>query len=130
MDRNTRRTAPMAAVTLFLAVAVLAGCSSGSDDDKEPAKTATATVTATPELSAEEQRAACVDAWATVIGDRPANWDPETGEDPEPAECAGLPQDDYTDRYFEGLQQANKAGRDELGDCLDDPACTSFPVDP
>lgn len=31
MYRNTRRTAPVAVVTLFLAVAVLAGCSSGPE---------------------------------------------------------------------------------------------------
>ncbi|MEV8354635.1 hypothetical protein ACFVTT_38605 [Streptomyces niveus] len=119
------RTTHAAAITAALLLA-LTGCSG----DSEPTPAKTVTVTKTPELSAEEARAACVDAWADTISSRPADWDPETGDDPEPAACAGLPEDDWTDRYMDGLHQSNKANIDRLDDCLDDPTCTSFPLEP
>lgn len=119
------RTIPTAAFAAALLLA-LTGCSS----DSKPAPAKTVTVTKTPALSAEEARAACVDAWADTISARPSDWDSETGDDPEPAACAGLPEDDYLDMYYDGLQQSNKAAQDRLGDCLDDPACTSFPLEP
>lgn len=105
---------------------VLTGCSSAG----EPAPAKTVTVTKTPEMSAEEKRAACVDAWADTISARPADWDPEVDNDPEPAQCTGLPEDEWLDMYWDGLAQSNEAGRQELGECLDDPACTAFPVAP
>lgn len=116
-----------AAIGAVLLLAALTACS--SSDGREPAKV-TATVTKTPELSAEEARAACVEAWADTISARPSDWDSEVDSDPEPEACKGLPEGDYTDRYFEGLQQSNKEARDKLGECLDDPACTSFPLEP
>lgn len=121
----------MRTTTAMLLTAVtltaLTGCSGG--DGKEPAET-TVTVTKTPELTAEEKRAECVDGWADTISSRPADWDPDVDDDPEPTECAGLPEDDWLDMYYDGLAQSNEAGREELGECLDDPACTSLPVAP
>lgn len=94
------------AATALLLIAALAGCSSGAGDDK-PAP-ATKTVTATPKLSAEEARAECVEAWAATIGARPDDFNAETDSDPEPDACKGLPEDDWTDRYMEGLAQSNR----------------------
>lgn len=114
-----------AAVSAALLLA-LTSCSS----DSEPTPAKTVTVTKTPELSAEEARAACVDAWADTLDSRPADFDPETDEDPVPAACAGLPEDGYTDRYMEGLHQSNQENLDRMQECLDDPGCTSLPLDP
>jgi len=95
------------ACTVLLALAALtAGCSSD-----EPAKPApTATVTKTVDQAAARQ--ACVDAWAETIYNRPADAD-DTYEDPEPAECAGLPEEDATDRYMDGLTKANRRSVDD-----------------
>ncbi|MFI7137208.1 hypothetical protein ACIBQ5_05395 [Streptomyces massasporeus] len=100
---NARTVTCFALLTL---AALTASCSSGGDSDKpaSPAPTVTATKTVDPAAA----RKACVDAWADVIASRPEDWDPETGEDPEPSECAGLPADDYTDMYMEGLSAANR----------------------
>ena len=103
---RTRTTA-----AALLLAAALVGCSSGEGDEK-PAQP-TATVTKSPTLSAEEARAACVDAWAATIGARPDDFNPETDSDPEPDACKGLPEDEWTDRYMEGLAQSNRAHLDE-----------------
>jgi hypothetical protein len=115
-------------ILALLLTAGLAGCSSGGGE-AEPKETVTATVTESPKLSAEEARAACVEAWAATIGARPDDFNPETDSDPEPEACKGLPEDEWTDRYMEGLQQSNQENRDEMQDCLDDPTCTRFPID-
>jgi hypothetical protein len=71
-----------------------------------PKPTITVTKTSTPPLSAEEARAACVDAWADALLE-----DADLGMDAEPAECKGLPRDDRLDRYMEGLQKRNEINR-------------------
>lgn len=117
----------LAAITIT--ALTLTGCSTASDPQTPKATpTATAAATKTPELSAAEQRAACVTAWAQTIGSRPADFDTDTDTDTEPTECEGLPEGDYTDMYMEGLQQENRAGRDGVEDCLSDPTCTSLPI--
>lgn len=96
-----RRTTTIA--VLAAAVLALAGCS--SSDDSEPPK-ATATVTKTPELSAAEQREACVEAWSDALLE-----DADTDLDQKPGECEGLPGDDQMDRYMEGMQKRNAINR-------------------
>ncbi len=107
---------------LAAALLALAGCSSsdsgGGGDDEKP----TGTASATPTLDAAAQREACVTAWAEAI---------QAGQDDvdqEPEACAGLPAGDRLDRYMEGLQQRNKANRDEIAECVEDSTCTSVPV--
>lgn len=102
--------------TALLAVfcLALAGCSS---DGGEPEKTVT--VTASPSLSEAEARAACVDAWLTVLKDTPDVAD-------KPAVCDGLPG--QAAMYAEALQARNQANRDELEACTEDPSCTDFPA--
>jgi hypothetical protein len=115
-----RRTTTIA--LLAAAALALAGCSS-SDDGSKPTATATVTTTKTPVLSADEQRKACVSAWAKVLHD---NADAEQELD-EPTECADLPGDHYG-MYFDGMMQRNQENRDEARKCLDDPSCTALPV--
>jgi hypothetical protein len=105
-------------VALLAAVALaLSGCSSSGEPEK-PA--ATVTATKTPERSQAELRAACVDAWAEAI---------EAGaDDDEPAVCADVEGAQHADMYMEGLRQRNQANRDEIAECVEDPACTSVPV--
>ncbi|MFG2515978.1 hypothetical protein [Streptomyces sp. NPDC048584] len=112
---RTRTT--LAAVLLALA-ALTAGCSSDSSSDT-PAATTSAPP---PSLTVDpaEARQACVDAWAETISNRPDDFNAEADTDTEPAECDGLPQDEWTDRYMDGLQQANQAGRDALQDLIDE----------
>jgi hypothetical protein len=94
-----------AACTVLLALAALtAGCSDGNSDDKP--EQPVATVTATKSVDPAAAREACVDAWADAIL---ANDD--LGLEDEPAECAGLPEDDRLDRYMEGLQKRNEISR-------------------
>ncbi|MGW8988312.1 hypothetical protein ACWGRF_00030 [Streptomyces zhihengii] len=121
------RLRPAARLLLAAAVTVLTGCRGSSGTHDKPA--ATKTVTATPTLSAAEARAACVDAWADTIAARPDDFDPESGNDPDPVACEGLPEDEWLDMYLEGLQKSDEANADEMRDCLDDPACTRLPVD-
>ncbi|WP_406398791.1 hypothetical protein [Streptomyces uncialis] len=111
---------------LTAGILALTGCSSSSEDDAEPKATATVTATQTPTISAEAARVACVDAWAEVISSRPDGFDPETDDDVAPIECDDVTGASHTDMYMEGLRKSNEAGRDELAECLDDPACTDF----
>lgn len=115
--RRTTVTALLAAVAL-----ALGGCSSSSDGDK-PEPTATATVTKGLELSAAEQRTACVDAWAALLQE-----DVGAGIEDAPVECGAVPEGDRLDVYMEGLQRRNQANRDEVAECVDDPSCTSVPI--
>ncbi|MFF8034903.1 hypothetical protein [Streptomyces sp. NPDC016626] len=110
------RTRTTIATALLALAALTAGCSSDSSDDKPAATTSTPAPTADP----AEARQACVDAWAETISNRPADFDPEADSDIEPAECEGLPEDEWTDRYMEGLAQSNQAGRDALQDLIDE----------
>ncbi|WP_112466679.1 hypothetical protein [Streptomyces triticisoli] len=111
------RTTAMAVAVLAL---VLSACSSKPD---QPDATPTATATATPTIDQAAARQACVDAWADVL-----QADPDAGLEDEPVPCDGLPKGDRIDRYMEGLQQRNKANRDRVAACVEDPACTSVPI--
>ncbi|WP_329114475.1 hypothetical protein [Streptomyces sp. NBC_01353] len=104
-----RRTA-LAALAAALCLGLTA-CNGGGG--AKPA--VTVTVTVTPTLSAAEQRQACVEAWADVIGARPDDFDSETDSDPKPAECEAVPEDDYLDAYMDGLMLSNKRGRAAFG---------------
>jgi hypothetical protein len=115
-----RRTTTAALLTA--AVLALAGCA-GSGGDSKPEATATVTAPKTPELSAAEQRAACVDAWAVLL-----QGDADLGIEDAPAECGSVPDGDQLDVYMDGLAQRNQANRDAVGECVDDPSCTSVPV--
>lgn len=104
-------------VVLTAAALALAGCSS-SDDNKPPK--ATVTVTNTPKLSKEEARTACVRAWRKIIDL------PDTDENSTPAVCKEL--DGQADMYMEALRQRNDANRARMDACLEDPSCTSLPI--
>jgi hypothetical protein len=109
-----------AAAALLALAALTAGCSSSDGSDDKPAAP-TATVTRTVDPAAA--RTACVDAWADVIRQKS-----DVGMEDEPGACDDLPEDDRLDRYMEGLQQVNKANRDQIAECVDDPSCTSVPI--
>jgi len=108
-------------VVLLAAVCLaLAGCT-----NSEPAKPAvTVTATKTPELSAAEQKQACVDAWLAVM--TADDYDPDEGLDAQPGVCEELPG--QAGMYAEALAARNQANRDELAECVEDPACTSMPI--
>ncbi|MGA5076239.1 hypothetical protein ACPC37_01230 [Streptomyces griseoincarnatus] len=112
------RTRTTLAATLLTLAALTASCSSDSSDDKPAATTSASAPSATADPA--EARQACVDAWAETISNRPSDFNAETDTDTEPAECEGLPEDEWTDRYMDGLQQANQSGRDALQDLIDD----------
>lgn len=111
----------MRRTTILIAAATLAlaGCSS----PHSPMPTISFTATKTPELSAADQRAACVDAWAALLQEN-ADADPEDA----PADCGDVPEGEQLDAYMEGLQQRNQANRDEIAECSEDPSCTSVPI--
>ncbi|MFJ7966626.1 hypothetical protein [Streptomyces sp. NPDC096324] len=73
----------------------LASCSNPGSEPK-----ATVTATKTPELSATQKRAVCVDAWSKAIDRRNADTDALLNSDPS----------------------------DEMQACLDNPTCTAFPL--
>ncbi|MER7806154.1 hypothetical protein [Streptomyces sp900116325] len=113
---RTRITA--AALVAAGLLATLTACGSSDDSDGKPTPTVTATATRTVDSAAARQ--GCVDAWADTISNRPSDFDPDTDTDPEPAECKGLPEDDWTDRYMEGLHASNQRGIDALQDRIDE----------
>jgi hypothetical protein len=110
MHRTT--TALLAAACL-----ALAGCSSSGDSKPTP----TVTVTKTPALSAAQQRAACVDAWADAI-------DAGAGSDDTPSACKGLADSAQLDAYMSGLHERNKRAQASFKACTDDPS--SCPTEP
>jgi hypothetical protein len=112
-----RHTATAVALAAVLA---LAGCTTSEPD--KPAVTVTATKT--PELSAAEQKQACVDAWLAVM--TADDYDPDEGLDARPGVCEELPG--QAGMYAEALQARNQANRDEIAECVEDPACTSMPI--
>jgi hypothetical protein len=124
---RTRTTT--AAITAALLLATLTACGSSDDTGKtdKPSATATATATATQTIDAAAARQACVNAWADTISNRPENFDPDTDNDAEPEACKGLPEDDWTDRYMEGLQESNQRGRDALQDLIDEASESAQP---
>ncbi|MET9099959.1 hypothetical protein [Streptomyces antibioticus] len=110
---------------LAIACLTLTACTATEPTDNKPTPAASTTTASVPAADPAQARQACVDAWADTIAARPADWDDETDEDPEPTACKGLPADDYTDMYFEGLQQANQQAREAFDACTDDPTtCT------
>lgn len=118
-----RHTA-LATVAVAVTALALAGCSASSGADT-PKATVTATTTAaqTPEVSTEQARTACVDAWAQVL-DADVNAD----IDQPPTACQGLPAGDKLPLYIKGMEQRSEANRKEIDDCIQDPACTSVPI--
>lgn len=111
---------------LTLAALALAGCSSSDDSSNiEPEKQKPSKAL---NVDAAEQRRACIQAWMKAIEARPDDFDQEADEDPEPAECAKVPDASREDMYLEALEHVNEASQEELADCLDAPDCTSFPV--
>ncbi|MDX3645322.1 hypothetical protein [Streptomyces sp. MB09-02B] len=110
------------ATTTLLAAAclALAGCSDGGE---EPTKTVTATVTTSPSLSEAEAKQACVKAWLALM--TADGYDPDA-EPATPDECGNLPG--QADMYAEALAQRNAANRESLDECLENPACTGWPV--
>jgi hypothetical protein len=105
--------------TLLLTAGLLlaTGCGSSSDDKPTP----TLTVTKTPALSAAQQRAACVDAWADAI-------DAGAGSDDTPSACKGLTDSAQLDAYMSGLHERNKRAQASFKACTDDPS--SCPTEP
>ncbi|MEV2228393.1 hypothetical protein AB0H69_07410 [Streptomyces phaeochromogenes] len=108
---------------LTVAVLALAGCSGSSKSDEPEKPAATVTASKSPKVSAEEARAGCVDAWAALLQE---NADADI--DQAPAECDGVGEGEQLDAYMDGLQERNQANRDEIAECVEDPACTSVPI--
>ncbi|MFD5633283.1 hypothetical protein ACFWJM_03900 [Streptomyces sp. NPDC127077] len=113
------------AILATIAALTLASCSNAGSEPK-----ATVTATKTPELSAKQKRAACVEAWSKAIDRWNADTDALLNSDPyqdaKPAECGGLPG--QPGMYIEALQTRNQAKQDQMQACLDDPTCTAFPL--
>jgi hypothetical protein len=110
--------------TVVLAVVALAltGCSSGGN---EPTKTVT--VTASPSLSAEEARQACVNAWRAWFDNEPDDYDPDTDPLPELPACDG--RRDNADLAIKAWQQRIAENLARFDACTEDPAsCTDSPV--
>jgi uncharacterized protein YceK len=103
---------------LLTAGLLLTGCGSSSSDDKP---TPTITVTKTPALSATQQRAACVNAWADAI-------DAGASSDDTPSVCKGLADSAQLDAYMAGLSKRNRRAQASFKACTDDPA--SCPTEP
>jgi hypothetical protein len=109
---------------LVAACLALSGCSASSDD--EPPAKASGTVTEGPSLSDAEARQACVDDWARWYEEKPKGYDPETDPLPELPACEG--RADSAELGFEALKERNEANRERLDACLEDPACSEFPI--
>ncbi|MFD4275073.1 hypothetical protein R2B67_17985 [Streptomyces cyaneofuscatus] len=105
------------ATTAILLAAALTACSSADPAPEKPAASSSA-----PALSKAEVTKQCVDAFAAMLSERPADFDPETGSDPKPTECDAVPEDEYLDMYMDGLSQHNKQGQQGLQDLIDDAA--------
>lgn len=108
------------AALLAVACLALAGCST---DEPAPKPTTPAASVKAPKLSAEEQREACVEAWAVLLKENA-----DADSDAAPAECDGVPAGDRLEAYVEGMSRRNQANRDEIAECLEDPSCTGVPI--
>lgn len=104
MHRNTRRTAPVAAVTVFLAALTLAGCG-GDDTGSTAAKPKSSTVSKEDEFKTNYD-AAFLDSWSDAAK-RPT--DEEVQAYP-PQWCAGLEDGHSVDWLF------NDGGLYPIGD--------------
>jgi hypothetical protein len=105
-----RHTTTVLLATLLLAGGAV-GCGSSGGDKPAP----TVTVTKTPALSAAEQRAACVDAWADAI-------DAGASADDTPKACKGLADSAQLDAYMAGLHERNQRAQASFKACTDDPS--------
>lgn len=85
-----------------LLLAALAGCSAGGNP--APEKASTAPAAASPSLSKVEATEQCIDA----VAGQPAD------DESKPAECESLSDSEYLDANLKGVQQRNKAGREDL----------------
>ena len=113
-----------ATIALLATIALtLTACTSSNADQPKPTATATVTAAKTPEVSTEQARTACVDAWAQVL-DADVNAD----IDQPPTACQGLPAGDKLPLYIKGMQQRSEANRQEIDDCIQDPACTGVSI--
>jgi hypothetical protein len=110
------------AVLLVLAAAT-ASCSSDSTNDKPGKPTATPSATSTPSVDKAAARKACVDAWAALLKE-----DENVSAEDEPAVCDSAPSGQKAEMYAEALRERNKANRDRLDACLQDPTCTEMPI--
>ncbi|MFD3655977.1 hypothetical protein [Streptomyces sp. NPDC058620] len=88
------------AATLILLAATLTACTSTDPAPEKPA------ATSAPALSKAEITRQCVNAIAEAVSNRPADFDPETDSDPQPAACDALSEAEYMDAYMDGLSQA------------------------
>lgn len=113
------RTRTTAAAILAVAALALTACSSGSDD--KPTQPASSSASASPPIDRTAARQACVDAWVQALEDGTAD------ADNEPSVCGAVPGQS-AEMYAEALLQHNKANRERLDDCLEDPSCTEMPV--
>jgi hypothetical protein len=113
------RLTPITATAGLLLALTLTACSSTPPASPPPATT---TAAATTPAATAADRQACVEAIADVIDQRPDDFDPETDSDPEPLECAGIPEAESLDVYMEGLRLRNERSRDELQRQIDEAA--------
>ncbi|GAA3590690.1 hypothetical protein [Streptomyces osmaniensis] len=115
------RTITAAAVTV-LALA-LSGCSSNGDGKPAPATSSSTAPSPTPSATVDKEaaRQACKDGWKAAM---------DTGDvdvDDEPASCLDVPGESAK-LYAEALVERNAANRERMDECLEDPACTEFPI--
>jgi hypothetical protein len=117
------RTITAAAVAVLALTLTACGSNGDNGDGKpEPApRSPTATVSATPTVDQAAARQACVDAWLELLeaGDASA--------DKQPAVCEQVPGQSAA-MYAEALRKRNEANREQLDECLEDPACTELPI--
>ncbi|MFI0825711.1 hypothetical protein ACH4Q7_14785 [Streptomyces roseolus] len=108
---RTKTITSLAGTAALLLALTLTACSSTPPASPPPATT---TAAATTPAATAADRQACVEAIADVIDQRPADFDPETDSDPEPPECAGIPEAESLDVYMEGLKLRNERARNAL----------------
>lgn len=114
------RTRTTAAAVIAVLALTLSACSSGGDD--KPSQPASSSAAASPSVDPAAARKTCVDAWAEEI-----RLNPNSGEGDEPAACSQVPGDRET-LYGEAVRQKIQNGRDQIDECLADPACTELPI--
>lgn len=110
------RSRTATAALCLLALALTGACGSSGDPAPEDSRTS-----ASPTFDAAA-RQACVEAWADVFEQRVDDVDKVDVEDDQPSACKDLP-DRPTSMFADGLKLKLDRGREELADCMDDPAC-------
>lgn len=95
----------------LILTAALAGCSDSSTDPKPtPTPAPSLSASASPTLSADEQKAACVEA----IVDQATKDAGQLQSEPRPAACVGLDDTTYLEAYYDALKKVNEKGRAAL----------------